>query len=237
MKILLTNDDGIAAQGITTLENILLSLNHQVFVVAPASERSMCGHRVTTYDPITLTQRDLTHWEISGTPADCVRIGLFHLQLQPDWICSGINHGGNLGQDTYISGTVAAAREACYHHIPSISLSHYLKKDLLIDWQSIQRWANPLLQYCFDNPPLPSEFYNINFPHLDTSLYPPNYIPPHAWTLPELAPLNVNYKSQSLSPTHFSLNYQATYSARPKHPDSDVTLCFNDQISCSRIHL
>jgi 5'-nucleotidase len=113
--ILLCNDDGIEAEGLAALRRAASQLfpEARIFTVAPATGMSQVGHRVTTHEPIPVTRLGERDWAVTGTPADCVRVALAHLlQVRPDWVFSGINHGGNLGQDIYISGTVAAAREA-----------------------------------------------------------------------------------------------------------------------------
>ena len=121
MHFLLTNDDGIHAPGLAALaEAIRLRPDSTLTIVAPSTEQSQCGHRVTTREPITVTQHGADRYSVDGTPADCVRIALFALGLAPDFVISGVNAGGNLGQDLHISGTVAGAREAAFHGLPRL---------------------------------------------------------------------------------------------------------------------
>ncbi len=122
--ILLTNDDGIEAEGLRTLEEALRDLAHLV-VVAPDQERSAVSHGLTLRSPLSLKEVNPDHYIIAnGTPADCVIHALRHLFVQfPDLVISGINHGANLGDDIWYSGTVAAAREASGHGIPSMAVS------------------------------------------------------------------------------------------------------------------
>ena len=135
MIALLSNDDGIDADGLTALRRIAEALFDEVWVVAPASQMSQIGHRVTTDTPIRYERRGERAFAIDGTPADCVRVALAHLlPVAPDWVLSGINHGGNLGRhDFAISGTVAAVREAAFQGIPGVTLSHYLRRGLRVD--------------------------------------------------------------------------------------------------------
>src|SRR5438552_11865483 len=107
MKFLLTNDDGIAAAGLDALSRAVATLGETIWV-APHAHLSGCSHRVTTEQPLRAKQTAPGRWAIEGTPADCVRVGLAHLASQADWVLSGVNHGGNLGADVHISGTVAA---------------------------------------------------------------------------------------------------------------------------------
>jgi 5'-nucleotidase len=124
MNILISNDDGIHATGIEFLKNVL-EKKHKVTVIAPDKERSSCGHGITLGEPVRVKQIDENSFACSGYPADCILIGVGHIMKdnRPDLIISGINHGANLGQDRYYSGTIAAAREAAFRGIPSIAVS------------------------------------------------------------------------------------------------------------------
>lgn len=110
MKILLTNDDGFDANGIIILEKVL-SANHEVYIIAPDSQRSGSSNAITVREPLTLKQYGERHYTLSGYPTDCVNVGL-KTQIVPDVDCvvSGINQGPNLGDDVFFSGTVGAAR-------------------------------------------------------------------------------------------------------------------------------
>ncbi|MBX7196518.1 MAG: 5'/3'-nucleotidase SurE [Sandaracinaceae bacterium] len=122
--ILLSNDDGVAARGIRTLHAQLEAIA-DVVVVAPQTEQSANSHALTLARPLRHRIVDGFH-AIDGTPADCIYVGLYWKDLMPrapDLVVSGINHGYNLGSDTFYSGTVAAAREGALRGIPSIAFS------------------------------------------------------------------------------------------------------------------
>lgn len=128
MLFLLTNDDGFDSPGLPIFAKHLSRLG-EVYVVAPEHERSAGGHAITMHKPIrakfkgTLGARTFL-WETSGTPADCVVIGLFDLLPRtPDLVVSGINLGPNLGEDLTYSGTVSAAMEAHLCDLPAFSIS------------------------------------------------------------------------------------------------------------------
>jgi len=126
--ILVTNDDGISSQGIKILAGTLESAG-QVYVVAPESEQSAVAHSLTLHRPLKFDKVGKKAYSINGTPTDCVIIGINKLLPQkPDVIISGINNGGNLGDDVTYSGTVAAAMEGTLLGIPSIAIS-LAKKD------------------------------------------------------------------------------------------------------------
>lgn len=130
MKILLTNDDGVYADGITELAVVLKNRGHQIAVAAPDRERSASGHAITIKDPIRALkiQRtalpDTPIYRISGTPADCVKLAVEKLiDFVPELIISGINHGPNLGLEILYSGTVSAAIEASMLGYSSLAVS------------------------------------------------------------------------------------------------------------------
>lgn len=124
-RILLTNDDGVQSHGLSKLEEALKEVG-DVYVVAPASEMSGASHSLTLARPLRIRQIDDRHWTVDGTPTDCVTLALNKI-LPPDnmpQICaSGINHGGNLGDDATYSGTVAGALEATILGVPGLAFS------------------------------------------------------------------------------------------------------------------
>ncbi len=123
MNILVTNDDGIAAPGIKALADSLAKIGN-VTVVAPDRERSAAGHSLTLHSPLRVFELKEAWYAIDGTPTDCVNMGIHSLlSSPPDLVVSGINHGGNLGDDITYSGTVAAAMEATLMGIPALAVS------------------------------------------------------------------------------------------------------------------
>lgn len=141
MRILLVNDDGIDARGISVLEQIALSLSSDVYVVAPASQHSGAGHSFTLSRPLAVRRRDDRHFAVDGTPTDCVLFACRELlaDKKPDLILSGINIGANFGSDITYSGTVGAAIEGTLQGIRSIALSLYVK-----DFGKPALWRSPL---------------------------------------------------------------------------------------------
>ncbi len=123
--ILITNDDGIDAAGIQALIAGLRALNqYQITVVAPTTERSATSHSLTLHRPLRIIQKDEGVYAVDGTPTDCVMLGCSKiLKTKPDLIVSGVNRGGNLGDDVHYSGTVSAAVEGGIMGIPAIAIS------------------------------------------------------------------------------------------------------------------
>ncbi|HHX78037.1 MAG TPA: 5'/3'-nucleotidase SurE [Firmicutes bacterium] len=130
MRILLTNDDGIYAEGIKILEEYI-SREHEVFLVAPNHEQSATGHAITMHRPLRAEKIDwlfknaVGAWAVNGTPSDCVKLAVEALikENPPDLVISGINKGYNLGTDVLYSGTVSAAVEAVIMDLPAIAVS------------------------------------------------------------------------------------------------------------------
>ncbi len=124
MKVLLANDDGVFAPGIRGLFKEL-SPHHDTTIIAPLEERSTTGHSLSLDKPLRIERLEENIYGCTGFPSDCVLMGLGHVlkNSRPEVIVSGINRGANLGQDLYYSGTIAAAREGTFHHVPSIAVS------------------------------------------------------------------------------------------------------------------
>ena len=123
MRILLSNDDGVHAMGLKILQKELKKIG-DVWVVAPLDEKSTTGHSLTLHKPLRLIEMGDRFFGVSGSPADCVYLGIRRvIGGMPDLVVSGPNRGANLGQDVYYSGTVSAAREACILGLRSIAVS------------------------------------------------------------------------------------------------------------------
>lgn len=172
-NILISNDDGIFALGVRTLANTLAQGGHQVTVVCPDRERSATGHGLTLHQPIrakkvdSVFDSDVIAWSCSGTPADCVKFALSAvMKTKPDFVCSGINHGPNLGTDVLYSGTVSAAMEGVLEGIPSMAFS--LASFSALEFQPAADFALKLVKKMnkanYPKPPLLS----INIPPIST---------------------------------------------------------------------
>ncbi|MGL5034518.1 MAG: 5'/3'-nucleotidase SurE [Microcystaceae cyanobacterium] len=174
LKLLVSNDDGIFAKGIRTLANTLAIAGHQVTVVCPDREMSATGHGLTLHQPIrTQKIEDVFHpqikaWSCSGTPADCVKLGLAAvLKESPDFVLSGINHGSNLGTDLLYSGTVSAAMEGMINGISSIAFS--LASFTSQEFQAAADFAQTLLTHLVANPSSQPTLLNVNIPPVPKS--------------------------------------------------------------------
>lgn len=166
MNILLTNDDGIYAQGLWALHQHL-SRSHEVFVIAPDRERTAVGHGITLHTPLRANKISITPdaegIAVNGTPADCIKLGVIEMLTQrPDLVISGINPGANVGINLNYSGTVSAAREAALFGLPAIAVSmEGNNRDLLSD---IARFIGQLAETVFEKGLPLGTFLNVNIP-------------------------------------------------------------------------
>lgn len=225
MTWILTNDDGIDAPGIRALHK---AVNGKGVIAAPKDHQSGCGHQVTTTRPIYVQRRSDVEYAIAGTPADCVRIALSHLCEDVKLVLSGINAGGNMGVDAYISGTVAAVREAAMHGIPGIAVSHYRKGKRNVDWDVAARWTAGVLADLLTRPLDPGTFWNVNLPHLE----PGDPDPTVVFCEPCTRPLPTNYRVES-----DNFYYVGEYAKRDRTPGTDVDACFSGYIAVTQIRL
>ena len=163
--ILLTNDDGVQALGLQTLRQALQGIG-EVVVVAPDRERSAASHAITLHHPLRLVDVEPSVYALNGTPADCVIIALNKVfqRTQPDLIISGINHGGNMGDDVLYSGTVAGAREGAVRRIPSLAISLVLSRARQNDFAGAAAFMARLAEQVLE-PGLPAGvFLSVNIP-------------------------------------------------------------------------
>jgi 5'-nucleotidase len=172
MRLLLTNDDGINAPGILALIKEFY-LDYDVDVVAPDMERSGAGHSFTFITPLRARNVSFQGLEkakafaVSGTPVDCVKLGVGNLSEKPDMVVSGINFGPNLGTDVLYSGTVSAAMEAALMGIPSIAVSLCAFEPQ--NWETASFAARKTVEMLRKNPLNAGTVLNINVPDLPLS--------------------------------------------------------------------
>ena len=168
MRILITNDDGIHAQGITVLERIARELSDDVIVVGPELDQSGVAHSLSLNDPLRLREISPRHFAVKGTPTDCIIMGVYKIMLdaRPDLILSGVNVGHNLAEDVIYSGTVAGAMEGAVLGIPSIALSQGYApggRDA-IDWSASEMHGAKVIRDVLAAGIPRDVLVNVNFP-------------------------------------------------------------------------
>lgn len=168
--ILVTNDDGITAPGIRKLMEIAKQLG-EIVVVAPDSPQSGQGHAITIERPLRLKKvhifDDVSSWECSGTPVDCVKLAKNVLlkDRKIDLCVSGINHGSNSSLNIIYSGTMSAAMEAAVENIPSVGFS-LLDYSFDADFDQAEPYIRQIMEYVLQNRFEPYTLLNVNIPKL-----------------------------------------------------------------------
>jgi len=165
MNILLTNDDGIHAEGLWALEKALAS-EHRTTVVAPDIERSAVGHSITLIHPLRVNRIQTNGgrgYAVSGTPADCVKLAVVEImESRPEMVVSGINPGPNVGINLNYSGTVSAAKEAALMGIPAIAVSQ--NPNPSNEYKVAANFVGILIAKIMENGLPQGTFLNVNVP-------------------------------------------------------------------------
>ncbi|MBM3488173.1 MAG: 5'/3'-nucleotidase SurE [Alphaproteobacteria bacterium] len=165
-RILVTNDDGIHAPGLKVLETIARTLSRDVWVVAPESEQSASGHSLTLTGPLRIRRISERRFAVNGTPTDSVLLAIKRIVRgkAPELVLSGVNSGGNLGEDITYSGTVAAAMEGTLLGIPAIALSQMRRSGHPIHWGTAAEHGAAIVErLCAAGFPR-NVLINVNFP-------------------------------------------------------------------------
>jgi 5'-nucleotidase len=169
MRILVTNDDGIHADGLAVLERIARTLSDDVWVVAPELEQSGASRALTLSDPLRVRRLDERRFAVVGTPTDCVLLAVMNLIEggAPDLVLSGVNRGQNIAEDVSLSGTVAAAIEGMALGIPSIALSQamsYFHDAVVLNYETAEVFAPGIIARLLEVGWPKSVVINLNFP-------------------------------------------------------------------------
>jgi 5'-nucleotidase len=168
LRILLSNDDGISSEGLRALYESVRELG-EVIVFAPDREQSAAGHSLSLHRPLRIDALGEEWYAVDGTPTDCVNLALNGLlkERRPDIVLSGINTGGNLGDDITYSGTVAAAMEATLLGIPAVALSLVLENGETPRFELAARFARHICEETLKRGLGERVLLNVNVPNID----------------------------------------------------------------------
>jgi 5'-nucleotidase len=224
MNILITNDDGWGFEGIQALESVASQFG-DTWTVAPLEPMSGISHQLTFERPMSLIEKAPQSFALDGTPADCVRVAMTQLGVEFDWVFSGINRGANLGSDIFVSGTVAAVREASLFQCNGIAFSQHLRNfKAPFEWSRPTRMAERLIPQLLARDLRSGTWINVNFPDVenengDEVLF----------VEPELDrnPLPADY----LKLDDGKLLYNSVYNDRVRTPGHDADVCFSGNVS------
>lgn len=167
--ILITNDDGIEASGLLALYQAVCDFA-EVVIIAPASEQSGVGTAISLRNPLQIQPvvwpNKAAAWKVTGTPADCVRLGLYTiLDRTPDLILSGINRGSNAGRTVLYSGTVGAVIEGTMKNVPGIAFSSVNYQNP--NYDQFKEFIQPIALQCLTQPLPKGTLLNVNFPNVE----------------------------------------------------------------------
>lgn len=226
MKIVLTNDDGIDAPGLEALRKSLSGIG-DVVIVAPEHGQSGISHRVTMREPIKVSELGENRFMVSGTPADCTRLALKKIAPDADIVFSGINFGANLGTDVYVSGTVAAVREAAFMGKRGIALSQYIAEGKKPIWEKSSASASMLMDFILGIRLDQGFFLNINLPYQED-----HEIPVPRFCDPDKTPYKLDFLEMEEG---FVLS--DVIHTRPRKQGFDIDVCFSGYASVSMIRV
>ncbi len=226
-RILLTNDDGIDAPGLTVLEEIASDLGHEVWVVAPEHDQSGVSHAVSLHHPLRVVQYRPRRFGINGTPGDCAVMGICHLMPNaPELVLSGVNRGANLGMETVFSGTVGGAMTAMLVGVKAIALSQVWTDRNNVRWDTARRLAPGVIRRLLEIGWNADTCLNVNFPDRPADEVGPLTVARQGAGL--LQGMMVETRTDPRGIAYHWLNFRR--GARPQGPDADT-----DVIAAGRI--
>lgn len=238
MRILCTNDDGIHATGLAVLEKIARSFTDDVWVIAPEQEQSGASRALTLTAPIRVRQAGPKRFAVSGTPTDCVLLGIDHLieGAPPDLVLSGVNRGQNIAEDVTFSGTIAGAMQGMQLGIPAIALSQargFRGEEAPIPWETAEMYGPGVVRKLLEHGWPKDVLMNVNFPDVE-----PEHVKAVEMTFQGHRDQHVIYADKRTDPrggTYFWLGFRGKRSNPPE--GSDIRAIYDGRISVTPLHI
>lgn len=238
MRILCTNDDGIHATGLAVLEKIARTFSDDVWVIAPEQEHSGASRALTLTTPIRVRQAGPKRFAISGTPTDCVLLGLEHLieGAKPDLVLSGVNRGQNIAEDVTFSGTIAGAMQGMQFGIPAIALSQargFRGEEATIPWETAEAFGPGVVGKLLEQGWPKDVLININFPDL-----PPDQVKEVETTVQGRRDHHVIYADKRTDPRGGAYFWLAFHGQKSDPPQgTDLRAVYEGRISVTPLHI
>jgi len=238
MRILCTNDDGIHATGLAVLEKIARTFSDDVWVIAPEQEQSGASRALTLTAPIRVRQAGPKRFAVSGTPTDCVLLGIDHLVegARPDLVLSGVNRGQNIAEDVTFSGTIAGAMQGMQLGIPAIALSQargFRGEEAPIPWETAETYGPGVVGKLLKQGWPKDVLMNVNFPDVM-----PDDVAAVEMTFQGRRDQHVIYADKRTDPrggTYFWLGFRGNRSNPPE--GSDIRAIYDGRISVTPLHI
>jgi 5'-nucleotidase len=237
MRILCTNDDGIHATGLAVLEKIARTFSDDVWVIAPENEQSGASRALTLSAPIRVRKAEEKRFAVSGTPTDCVLLGVEHLMdAPPDLVLSGVNRGQNIAEDVTFSGTIAGAMQGMQLGIPAIALSQargFRGEEAKIPWETAETFGPGVVGQCLKQGWAKDVLININFPDAL-----PEDVKEVEVTTQGRRDHHIVYADKRTDPrggTYYWLGFRGTLSDPPQ--GTDLKAIYSGRISVTPLHI
>jgi 5'-nucleotidase len=238
MRILVTNDDGIHAEGLEVLERIARTLSDDVWISAPETEQSGVARSLTLSDPLRVRRVDERRFAVEGTPTDCVMLAIQYLipDSKPDLVLSGVNRGLNAAEDVSLSGTVAGAIEGMALGVPSIALSQMVRvfhDDVKAHWETAETYAPGLIEHLVEAGWPSDVVLNVNFPAL-----PPGEVKAVEVTRQGFRDIRVRYaekRTDLRGRDYYWLGFKNEPSKPPQ--GTDLRAAYEGRISVTPLHI
>ena len=236
LRILLSNDDGIGAPGLKTLERIARSLSRDVWIVAPETEQSGASHSLTLHEPLRIRKISARRFAVRGTPTDCVMLAIFQIirGARPSLVLSGVNRGGNIGDDVTYSGTVAAAMEGTILGVPSIALSQIARDNRAVKWATAEHHAPDIIRRLLAAGWPQEVLININFP--DVMAAAVGGVATTVQGRREISDLLIEDRIDTRGIPYYWLGFRRIEGPPPK-PDTDMAAIAGGRISVTPLKL
>jgi len=234
-RVLLTNDDGFDAPGLAALTDVARQIAHEVWIVAPQFDQSGMGQSFTMNSPVRCVPRGEKQWTVSGTPADCVILALSHLMADapPTLVLSGVNAGGNTGDDCNISGTLGAAFTALMLNTPAIGISLDCESRKNLRWETSRAVLPGIITQLVQDGWSEDHCLSINLPDL-----PPERVGSLTWTRPAqrtISAFNIERREDLREKEYFWLHPENNDDFAAN--DSDIVALSKGRISVSALSL
>jgi len=236
VRILVSNDDGIAAPGLKVLERIARSLSGDVWTVAPEEEQSGASHSLTLHEPLRIRRLGRRRFAVRGTPTDCVMLALHHIIKgeRPALVLSGVNRGANLGDDVTYSGTVAAAMEGMILGVPAVALSQVLRWGHPVKWATAEQHGPGVIRRLLDVRWPAGVLMNVNFPDVVATAVKGVAITVQGRR--DISDLKVEERVDVRGLSYYWLGFRRGSDEPPKR-NTDLALIHRGYISVTPLHL
>ncbi len=238
MRILCTNDDGIHATGLAVLEKIARTVSDDVWVIAPETEQSGASRALTLTAPVRVRKAGARRFAVSGTPTDCVLLGVEHLieDGPPDLVLSGVNRGQNIAEDVTFSGTIAGAMQGMQLGIPAIALSQargLRGEEAKIPWETAETFGPGIVAQLLKHGWPKHVLMNVNFPDL-----PPDQVKEVETTVQGHRDQHIVYADKRTDPrggAYFWFGFRGKLSNPPD--GTDLRAIYEGRISVTPLHV